>query len=124
MHTDCGHQVQHQVQRPVLPQDRRLQVTQPLPRLDAQLIAQDPAQLPVNAQRIGLASAAVQREHQLCMQLLIERVVGGQRLQLQQQLGVLTERKPGLGQRPDRPQPQLLQPSRLFLQPRQARDVG
>ena len=81
-------------------------------------------QVLVHAERVGLAPTAVQREHQLGVQLLVERMIPGERLQVRQELSVLAEREPGLDERPGGPQPQLLQAPRLFLQPGQASDVG
>src|SRR5712691_6647246 len=58
------------------------------------------------------------------MQLLVERMVPGERLQFRQELRVLAEREPGLDERPVSPQAQLLQTLRLLPQPGQAIDVG
>ena len=80
--------------------------------------------MPVHAERVGLAPAAVQREHQLGVQLLVERMVPGERLQFRQELRVLAEREPGLDEHPVGPQPQLLQTLRLLPQPGQAIEVG
>jgi hypothetical protein len=114
----------HQAQHPGLPQDRRLQLTQWRPGLDRELIGEGDAQVPVHAERVGLAPTAVEREHQLGVQLLVERMIPGQGLQVWQELSMLAEREPGLDERPAGPQPQLLQALRLLPQPGQAIDVG
>ena len=46
-----------------------------LARLDPEAVDEHLARLPVGGQRVGLAPAAVQREHQLRMQALAQRVL-------------------------------------------------
>jgi hypothetical protein len=87
--------LQHrQRQRRVLRQDRALQLPQPLARLDAQLLDQLAAGVLVGLQRVGLAVRAVEREHQLRAQPLAERVLGDQRLELSDHLGMAAQRQP------------------------------
>ena len=87
--------LQHrQRERRVLRQDRSLQLPQPLARLDAELLDQLAAGLLVGLQRVGLAVGAIQGEHQLRAQALAERVLGDQRLELSDHLGVPAERQP------------------------------
>ena len=113
-----------QVQPSILSQDRRFQIAQRRPRLDGQLAAEERTQPPVHAERVGLAAAAIQREHQLSVELLVERVIPGERLEIRQDLPVLTQREPGLHQLPAGPQPQLLQALGLLPQPGQAVEAG
>ncbi|GAA3301338.1 hypothetical protein GCM10020218_094820 [Dactylosporangium vinaceum] len=107
-----------------LAQHRRLELTQGRPGLDAEVVAQGPAEALEGAQGVGLAAHAVQGEHELPVQLLVERVLAGQLLQLGQQLGVVAEAEPGREQRPLALQPQLPEPLGLLLQPGHAGRVG
>ena len=50
----------------------------------------------VGVERLGLASRAVEREHQLAAQPLAQRVLGDQRLELADQLSVAAERELGV----------------------------
>ena len=59
----------------VMSQDRRLQPLQPRPRLDPQLLGQHPPSLPEGLQRLRLAAAAIQGQHQLPPQPLPERML-------------------------------------------------
>ena len=65
----------------VLPQDGRLQLSQPLAGVDAQLLAQDVPQTVIGRQGIGLPARPVQRHHQHRVELLIERGLGEHLLQ-------------------------------------------
>ena len=59
----------------------------------------DAARRLVGLERLGLAAAAVQREHQLAAQVLAQRVLSHQRLELADELGVAAEREVGLDAR-------------------------
>ena len=67
-------------QRRILREDRPLERAQPLARLDPELVDERAARVLVGLQRVGLAVAAVEREHQLAAQPLAVRVLGDQRL--------------------------------------------
>ena len=82
-----------QVERSILPQDRALQPLQRRARLEAELLDQRPARRLVGLQRFGLAPAAVQRDHQLSVQALAQRVHRGQRRQLADHVGVKAQRQ-------------------------------
>ncbi|GAB3947058.1 hypothetical protein GCM10027614_41630 [Micromonospora vulcania] len=57
------------------------------------------------------------------MDVLVEWIFLGQLLQLRHELRVLAERQPGVGQCPDRDEPQVFQAFGLLVQPVQAGDV-
>ena len=99
----------------VLVEDRALELAQPLARLDPELVGQRAARVAVGLQRVGLAVAAVQREHQLRPQPLAVGVLGDQPLEPLEQVGVAAQRELGLGQQLERRDAQLLQPRDLAL---------
>jgi hypothetical protein len=80
-----------QLQHRVLGEDRLLQALQPQARLDAELVHQDAAGGPIGGQRVRLPARAVQREHELAVQVLAQRVGAHQRVQLADQLQVPAE---------------------------------
>ena len=112
------------VQRRVLCEHRCVQAPQRLAGVDAELAGEQVADPPVGGQRVGLPAAPVQRQHQLAVQPLPHRMLGGQLLQLGGQRVVPAQRQvrvdPGL----DRGQPQLLQPGRLRPGERVVGQVG
>jgi hypothetical protein len=77
----------------VLGQDRALELFERRTRLDPELIDQHPAGLLIALERVGLATAAVQREHQLGLQALAQRMLAHEPLQLARQPGVLPQRE-------------------------------
>jgi len=83
------------------------------PRLDPELVDQHTASLPVGRQGVGLAAAAIQREHQLHVQALSPRVLRRQPLQLGHQLAVPPGRQIRLDARFHGLQAQLLPPLHL-----------
>ena len=64
--------------------------------LDAELLDEPEARRLVDVERVGLATGAVEGEHELPAQTLLQRVVGGEEFELADQLGVLAEREVGL----------------------------
>jgi hypothetical protein len=65
-------------------------------RLDTELLDEDVAGVAVGLECIGLAAAAVEREHQVSTQPLAPRVPLGQLLELSDQFGVAPGGKVGL----------------------------
>jgi len=112
------------VQGRVLPQDGGLELAQRRAGRQPELVGQGGAQPLVDGQRVGLPPAAVQRRHQLGVDLLVERVVGGHLLELGYQLPVLPGVQPGLGQRVPDLLAEQVQPFRLLFQPGQPGQVG
>ena len=58
-----------------------MQAPQRLPGIDPELVGEQIADTPVSGQRVGLPAAAVQRQHELAVQPLPQRMVGDQPLQ-------------------------------------------
>ncbi len=84
------------VQRRVLVQDRAFQLPQWLAWFDAELLGQRPPRLLVGGQRVCLPPAPVQRNHQLLVQPLAQRVGGYQGLQFADDMRVTPQREIGL----------------------------
>jgi len=81
----------------VLFQDQTLEPLESTAGFQAQLVAQSSAHLAVQRQRVGLTPGAVQREHQLAAQPLLQRLTGDQPFELCDQLSARAERKVGVG---------------------------
>ena len=61
----------------ILIQDRALELLQPPAGLEAELVGEHPARLPVHVERLRLAARAVEGEHELSAQTLPQRVLRG-----------------------------------------------
>ena len=83
-------------ERRVLLEDRALEVAQRGARLDAELVDQRRAGRPEGLERVGLAPGAVERQHLQRAEALVQRVLGDQRVELRDQLGVAAAREVGL----------------------------
>ena len=83
--------------------------------LDPELLDQRPARVAVDVERLGLATRAVEREHELAAQALAQRVLGDQRLELADELGVAAERELGVDALLERRHAQLLEARDLRL---------
>ena len=99
----------------ILVQDRVLELAQPLARLDPELLGQRAAGVAIGLQRVGLAVAAVQGEHQLRPEALAIGVLGDQPLEPLEQLRVVAQRQFRLGQQFECRDAQVLQPRDLGL---------
>ena len=97
----------------VLAQDRLVQPAQLGAGLDADLLHQRGPGLTVGSERVGLAARAVQREHPLRMQLLAQRLVQHQRLQLSYNVAMAARIQVDVDRQLHGRQPQLLQPPDL-----------
>ena len=115
------HPVTGQVERRILNEHRALEALQRPAGLEAELLDQDLASLVVDAKRLRLTTRPVEGDHQLCAQALPQRMLGDERLQLGDEVGVAAELELGLDSILRRGRPQLLEPGRLC--PR-VRDVG
>ena len=111
-------------ERGVLGEDRALERAQPLARLDPQFVHERAPRVLVGAEGVGLAVAAVQREHQLRPQALAVRILGHEALEVADDLRVAAEREAGLGELLERRGPQVLQPGDLALRERLEGEVG
>ena len=99
------------VQRRVLTEDRLLEVTQSLARLDPELLDEDATSVPVGLERLSLAPGAVEREHQLAPEALAQRVARNQGLEVPDDIcaaegelrldGILERSRPEFVQPPD-----------------------
>ena len=99
----CGH-------AGLVAQDRALERAQLGRGVEPELVAERGAKLVVGGERVGLATAAVEREHQLAAHRLAQRVLRHERVQLRDQLAVAAEVEPGVDPRADRLEPLLLEP--------------
>ena len=138
MHEPAGEQRAHDLAEPVLPrpgndlrlqrgllaQDRRVQLLQGRRRLDTQLVDEHLARVLVGLERLRLAPASVEREHELAARALAKRVLADERLELADELGGATELELRLDPLLDRRQAKLLEPRRLVLGERLVREVG
>ena len=99
-----------QVERRVLPQDRPLELLERLARVDAELLDVDSARVLVGVQGLRLPAGPVQRRHQIPPRPFAERVLGDERLELSDQVGVATQVEVGLDPKLQCGQPDLLEP--------------
>ena len=80
--------------RRVVREDRLLQPPQLGPRLEPQLVGEHAPRLLERLERVRLAAAAVERQHQLPPQPLAEGVVRERRAERRRELAMLAEREP------------------------------
>ena len=81
------------VQRLVVREDGHVQPPQRLPGVDAEFAGEQVADPPVGGQRLRLSAAPVQRQHELAVQPLPQRMVGDQPLQFSGQRVVPAKRQ-------------------------------
>ena len=112
------------LKRRVVLEDLPLQGLQLGARLDPELVHEPAPRRAVGLERVGLAAAAVERDEQLALEPLPERVRGDQRLELGQDVLVAAEREVGLDPILERGEPQVLEPPDLVLRERLVREVG
>ena len=112
------------VERRVLGEDRLVQPPQLGAGLDADLLDQHCARVAVGLERLRLAPAAVQREHALGVQPLAQRVLGDERVELADHLGVPAGVEVRVDRQLGRAQPQLVEPADLGGRERLVGDVG
>ena len=103
-------------ERGILGEHRLLEPPQRRPRLDPQLADQTLARVAVGGQCLGLAARPVQREHLLGVQPLPQRVLGGERLELDDDLVVAAKEEIGVDPVLERDEAGLVQPRRLVRQ--------
>ena len=108
----------------VLGEDLLLEAAQLGPGLDPDLLGQRLARLAVGLQGLGLAPGAVEGEHALGVEALVERVLGEQRLERADHLGVSPRRELGVDRELDRAQVKLLEAADLGARERLVGDVG
>ena len=106
--------------RRVVREDRLLQPPELRPRLEPKLVGKHAPGLLERLERIGLATAAVERQHQLPPEPLPERVVRERRTERRRQLAMLAEGEPDLEVLLERVDVQHLEPACLGAEPRGA----
>ena len=99
-----------ELQLGVLAKDRPLELLKRRARLDSELVDERPARVLIDGEGLGLPARPVQRGHQTHPQVLAERVLGDECLELCDQLVVAPEREVGIDSQLDRRQPDLLEP--------------
>lgn len=105
----CGHGCGRQVERRVLGEDPFVQPAQLGAGLDADLLHERRARLPIRLQRLGLPPGAVEREHPLAVKAFTQRVLGDQPVELAGQLGVAPGRQVGVNRHLGGAQAQVLE---------------
>ena len=111
-------------ERALLAEDRAVERLQLRAGLDAELLDERPARVVVGRERLRLAAAAVERQHQLPAQPLAQRVRADERLELGDQLGVRAELEIGCDPLLEHAEPQILEPVDLGLRERLRLEVG
>ena len=111
-------------ERLVLAEDRLLQLAQLVRRLDPELVDEHPTDVLVRLERIHLATAAVEREHQLRSGSLAVRLSGDEPLQVGDDVDVAAERELRVDELLARRQLELLEPRDLRPRERLEREVG
>jgi hypothetical protein len=105
-------------------EDRLLQLLQLPAWVDPELLDERPPRVLVDGQRVRLPAGAVEREHQLCPQTLMQRVLLHQCLELVQDFRMPAERQLRVDQVHGGAETLLLQPSDLVPRERLEHDVG
>jgi len=104
----CG-----KLQRRVLPQNRLFETLQRRTRVDPEFFDELLPRFPVDVERFGLTSGAVQRQHQLAARPFAERVLAAEQVELANQSGMTAECELGLDPVLERREPLLFQPFRI-----------
>ena len=107
--------------RRVLREDRLLEPPELRPRLEPELVREHAPRLLEDLERVRLAPAAVERQHQLPPQPLAERVVGERRAKGGHELAMLAERERDLELLLERIDVERLEAARLRVEPRRPR---
>ena len=113
-----------QVQPRVLAQDRRVQPAQLAAGFDADLVDERGTRAAVGLQRLRLPTRAIQREHQLPVQALAQRVIGDEPFELCDELAMAPVGELGVDRTRERGQAQRLQATDLRRRERLVGDVG
>ncbi len=82
--------------RDLVAQNRALERPKLLARLQPELLGENVARAAVGAERVGLALAAIESEHELAPEAFTERLVSNETLQLGSELDVAPQREVGV----------------------------
>ena len=93
------------------------------PGLDAQLLDQHGARSPEGLEGLGLATGAIEAQHQLAVELLAQRMLPHEPFQFADHVRMTTRGELGVDPLLDRGQSQLLQPHDLGLGERLIREI-
>jgi hypothetical protein len=113
-----------ELERGVLPQERLVELLELPAGFDAELLDEHRPRRPVGVESLGLAAASVERQHQLSVQPLPQRVLGDERLELGHEIGVTAGGEIGVDPLLERGDPHLLHPRDLGLGESLVREVG
>ena len=108
----------------VVGEDRLLQLPERGRGLEAELLVECLPRCAIGLERLGLAAAAVQRQHELATQPLAQRMLPHERLELADQLRVPSAAQVGLDAVLEQCEPQLLEPADLRLRERLEDEIG
>ena len=111
-------------QRRVMGEHPPFELRQRRRRLEAELLDEHPAVVAVHAECVGLATGAVEGDHQLRPERLAQLVLTGERLDLRDHLRRSAARQLGLDETLVGDDPQLLQPLRLRTGPLLVGELG
>ena len=111
-------------ERRVVPEDRLLELPERRPGLEPELLVELSSRLLVGLERLRLPSGAVERQHQLPAQALVEGVLLDEELELGDEVGVAPELELGVDQLLARREAELLEPRDLECRERLVGDVG
>jgi hypothetical protein len=101
-----------------------VQLAQLATGFDAELVDERVSCRLVGRERLGLTAAAVQAQHQLAMNALPQWMLGGERLELANDLGVTAGGKIGVDPLLEGGEPQLLETTDLGLRERLVSEIG
>ena len=114
----------HPNERPLLTEDRAVQGLELRPWFDPELLDECPARIVIGRERLGLAAAPVEREHQLTPEPLAQRLRADERLELRDELGVRPKLEIGGNPLLEHAQAQVLEPLDLRLRERLQLEIG
>ena len=119
-----GLRVGRGLERGILAENGLVELAQLPARLDAELVDERPSGVLVDVERLGLPTAPVEREHQQRAEPLTQRMLGGERLELRDQVWPATEREVCLDPFLENRQPPFLEAADLLPRETGVGDVG
>jgi hypothetical protein len=108
----------------IMGKDRLLKLSQLGTWLDAQLVHEGLARVPIGVERLGLPAAAIQGEHALCVQALAPRVLARKLVQLAGEIGMAPGGEVGVDAQLEGREALLFQPRDLRRRERQRSELG